>query len=162
MLGRHLAMSQSDPRPYFSGYHNGKSAVWVREGALAAGVHGWSLTDPVTPEHRTVLAGPSVLHYHLASRPSFRREYLDITESPTLPGRRPFGPSPAEQAALDMIRLLRREDAEPNTVARHIDELHGRLTGFSSDAVELLEEACLVMTPSLVHTLHVGTDQDRH
>ena len=154
-------MAQSDPRPYFTGYFNGKSAVWVRGGALAAGVHGWSLTDPVTPEHRTVLAGPSVLHYHFASPLSFRRKYLNMAESPPAPDPRPFDPSPIEEAALNMIRSLRREEAGPDIVARRLDELHGRLTGSSSDEVELLEEARLVMTPSPTHALHVGTNHDR-
>ena len=135
--------------------------MWVRGGALAAGVHGWSLTDPVTPEKRTILAGPSVLHYHFASPLSFRRKYLDMAESLTPPDPRPFDPSPVEEAALHMIRSLRREEAGPDTVARRLGELHGRLTGISSDEVELLEEARLLIAPSPTHALYVGMSHDR-
>jgi hypothetical protein len=142
-------MSQSDARPYFNGYLNGKSAVLVRAGATAAGVHGWSLATPPSAGKSCLLAGPSILHFHFASTGAFRHKYLDMAASADPSGPRPFPPSPAETAALDLIRSLQRDGADQTTITAQLYELHGRLTGFSESEVELLEEAGLIMTPEI-------------
>jgi len=148
-LVQYLSMSQSGTRPYFGSYLNGKSAVLVSAGALAAGVHGWTLTAPPSAGKSCLLAGPSILHFTFASPEAFRRKYLDMAASPDPPGPRPFQPSPAETAALGLIRSLQLDGADQATIAAQLDELYGRLTGFSESAVELLEEARLVLTPDV-------------
>jgi hypothetical protein len=142
-------MSQSDARPYFNSYLNGKSAVLVRTGAAAAGVHGWTLATPPLREKSCLLAGPSILHFGFASPDAFRRKYLHRAVSPEPPGPRPFAPSPAETAALGLIRSLRRDGADQAAITAQLDELYGRLTGFSESEGNLLEEAGLIMTPDI-------------
>jgi len=148
-LVQHLSMSQSDTRPYFNGYLNGKSAVLVREGVAAAGVHGWTVATSPPDERSCLLAGPSILHFHFASSGAFRRKYLHKAASPEPPGPRPFQPSPAETAALGLIRALQRAGADQATISARLDELYGTLTGFTESEVELLEEAGLILTPDI-------------
>jgi len=148
-LVQHLSIAQSDARPYFNSYLNGKSAVQVRAGASAAGVHGWTLKTPASAGKHCVLAGPSILHFSFASPDAFRHKYLHRAASPEPPGPRPFAPSPAEAAALDLIRSLQRDGADQATIAAHLDDLHHRLTGFSESEVELLEEAGLILMPEI-------------
>jgi hypothetical protein len=146
---QHLSMSQSDARPYFNSYLNGKSAVLVKAGAAAAGVHGWALAEPPSAGSSCLLAGPLILHFSFASPGAFRRKYLDRAASPEPSGQRPFPPSPAETAALSLIRSGQRDGADQDAITLELDELHSRLTGFSESEVELLEEAGLIMTPYL-------------
>ena len=146
MLVQHLSMAQSDARPYFTGYLNGKSAVLVRAGLAAAGVHGWTVAADASGERSCLLAGPSILHYHFASPGAFRRKYLNKAASPEPPGPRPFEPSPAETAALDLIRSLQRAGADEATLAARLEELYSELAGFPENEVELLEEAGLILT----------------
>ena len=110
-LVKHMAMAQTDPRPYFTGYFNGKSAVAVAAGTAAAGVHGWSVAGSRQSVAVPLLAGPSVLHFHFASPRAFCRKYLAIAASPAPEGPRLFKPSPVEEAAVALIRSLRREGA---------------------------------------------------
>jgi len=147
----HLAMAPTDPRPWFHGYHNGKSAVAVAAGAAAAGVHGWFLKGSRGPEAQRFLAGPAVLHFHLSSPESFRRKYLAIAAAPVPAGGGPFELSPTEVATVELIRGLGRQGADAATLARRLDELHRRLTCFSGSDVELLDEAGLVLRPRLEH-----------
>jgi hypothetical protein len=149
MLVQHLSMSQTDTRPYFNGYLNGKSAVRVRAGLAAAGVHGWTVEASPPGEGSCLLAGPSVLHFHFASPEVFRHKYLNKAASPQPPGPRPFEPSPAETEALSLIRSLERAGADQATIAARLDELYHKLTGFSESEVELLEEAGLILTPEI-------------
>ncbi|MGD8904509.1 MAG: 2OG-Fe(II) oxygenase, partial [Anaerolineae bacterium] len=146
MLVQHLSMAQTDTRPYFNGYLNGKSAVRVRAGVAAAGVHGWMVKASPSDEGSCLLAGPSVLHFHFASPEAFRHKYLNKAASPEPPGPRPFEPSPAETAALGLIRSLQRAGADRAAIAAGLDELYHKLTGFSESEVELLEEAGLILT----------------
>jgi hypothetical protein len=146
---QHLSMAQSDARPYFNSYLNGKSAVLVRAGAAAAGVHGWTLTEPASAETSCLLAGPSILHFSFASTNAFRRKFLHRAASPEPPGPRPFPPSPAETAALSLIRSLQRDEADQAAIRAQLDDLHGNLTGFSESEVELLEQAGLILTPDI-------------
>jgi len=148
-LVQHLSMSQSDERPYFNGYMNGKSAVRVRAGVAAAGVHSWTVTASPSDQRGCLLAGPSILHFHFASSHAFRRKYLHRAASPEPPGPRPFQPSPAETAALGLVRSLRRSGADQATIAARLDELYGKLTRFAESEVELLEEAGLILTPDI-------------
>ena len=145
-LVQHLSMGQSDARPYFNSYLNGKSAVLVKAGASAAGVHGWVLSTPPSADKSCLLAGPSILHFSFASTDAFRRKYRDRAASPEPPGPRPFPPSPAETAALSLIRSLQRDGADQATITAQLDDLHSRLTSFSDSEVELLEDAGLIMT----------------
>ncbi|HEX9736673.1 MAG TPA: 2OG-Fe(II) oxygenase [Thermoanaerobaculia bacterium] len=145
----HLAMAQTDPRPWFHGYFNGKSAVAVAAGAAAAGVHGWFLEPSWGPETRRFLAGPCVLHFHFSSPESFRRKYLAIAAAPTPAEGGPFELSPVEMATVELIRELERNRTDQETTARLLDEHHRRLTCFSEEEVELLEEAGLLMHPRL-------------
>lgn len=149
----HLGMAQTDARPYFHGYFNGKSAVAVAAAAAVAGVHGWSLRASAAPDASRFLAGPSVLHFHFASATAFRRKYLAIVASPLPAGPRLFEPCPAEEAALELIRSLREAGAGEAALGRRLDQLHHRLTTFSETDVELLEEAGLVLCPKLEHPL---------
>ena len=148
-LVQHLSMSQSDARPYFNGYLNGKSAVLVRAGTSAAGVHGWTVTTPPSEGKSCLLAGPSILHYYFASPDAFRHKYLGMAASPDPPAPRPFPPSAAETAALGLIRSLQLDGADQATITAQLDELYGRLTGFSESAVEMLEEARLILIPEI-------------
>jgi hypothetical protein len=60
-------------------------------------------------------------------------------------------------AVLDLIRSLRDAQADPQDLTHHLDALHRRLTTFSEADVELLEEAGLLMTPHLQHSLASGS-----
>lgn len=142
-LVRHLSMDQADERPYFSGYLNGKSAVAVAAGRAAAGVHGWYLEAAAAASR--LLAGPSVLHLRFETPEAFRRKYLDIVEAPAPLGSLPFELAPAEMAAVKRIRKLREEGKDDGAVARSLEELHRRMTSFSEEDVELLEEAGLLL-----------------
>lgn len=149
-LVTYLSMGQSDPRPYFHGYHNGKSAVAVSAGAMAGGVHGWFLGTPETGRRSRFLAGPSVLHFRFADPAAFRRKYLAMAAAEAAAGGdRPFAPSPAEAAAVALVRSLAETGASPEAVERRLDELYREMTCFSPGDVELLEEAGLVLTPDL-------------
>jgi hypothetical protein len=149
MLVQHLSMAQSDTRPYFNGYLNGKSAVRVRAGVAAAGVHGWTVAAGTPDERGCLLAGPSILHLHFSSPEAFRLKYLSKAASPEPSGPRPFEPSPAERAALGLIHSLQRAGADQTTIVARLDQLYSELTGFSESEVELLEEAGLFLTPEI-------------
>ena len=147
-LTAHLEMAQTDPRPYFTGYFNGKSAVAVAHGTAAAGVHGWRL-EKLDPATRRFLAGPSILHLHFPEADAFRHKYLAAEAAGDPPDTPLFEPSPVEVAAFERIRSLRREGADEVAVARGLDELHRTLTTFSDVDVELLEAAGLIFEPAL-------------
>ena len=79
--------------------------------------------------------------------------YLDEgAGKPVAPGPALFEPSPVEVTVLEEIRSLRRSRVDDDTLAHHLDELHARITTFSDDDVEILEEAGLVLRPKLEHT----------
>ncbi|MEM7585934.1 MAG: 2OG-Fe(II) oxygenase [Acidobacteriota bacterium] len=151
-LVAHLEMAQTDLRPYFTGYFNGKSAVRVDSATSAAGVHSWSL-DPTHADAHRFLAGPSVLHFHLTSRVAFRAKYLAVAGAEVLPGPALFTPSPLEETVLQTIRDQQRAGADTATLERELDRLHARMTTFADSDVELLEAAGLVLTPRLQHPL---------
>jgi hypothetical protein len=156
-LVQHLEMSQSNPRPYFTGYLNGKSAVRVGAGSMVAGVHSWFLAEPLSSSNHCFLAGPSILHFHLASPTAFRAKVLRLAASPELEGPRLFAPSPTEETALALIRTLQDAQADGDTLARHLDKLRARLTTFSGTDVELLQEAGLLMSPDLGQYPAIGS-----
>ncbi len=138
-----LRMGQTDPRPWFIGYHNGKSAVAVAHGLAAAGVHGWHLEASQGEE---LVAGPSILHFHRPSPEAFHRKYLAVA-SARWEKPQPFEPSPAEEAALSLLRSL--ESADPAVVERELAALYKRLTSFTGAEIAVLEEAGLVLAPRL-------------
>lgn len=154
-LSAYLRMAQTDPRPYFTGYFNGKSAVAVKAGRCAAGVHGWTLSKPSRAVSR-LLAGPSILHFHFASAAAFRRKYLAVASATHPDAPLPFQPSPVEVATLDRIRKLRDSGADDATLHRSLDDLHARMTIFSDADEEVLEAAHLLFTPGLDHLLPTG------
>ena len=139
-----LRMAQTDPRPYFTGYYNGKSAVAVRHGLAAAGVHGWHLAETSAVEDSPLLAGPSILHVHRSTPEDFRAKYHRIAAASGA-GPRPFEPCPAEEAALALLRSLGGGDpANPAAIERELDALYHRLTSFTATELDLLEEAGLI------------------
>jgi hypothetical protein len=151
-----LERPQPEPRPYFAGYQNGKSALRVSAGVMAGGVHSWFLEEPLSTSNHCLLAGPWVLHFHLPSPAAFRTKYLARAGAPESEKPRLFAPSPTEVAALDLIRPLRATGADEDTIARHLDALHSRLTAFSEEEVGLLDEAGLTLVPRLRHPLPLG------
>jgi tryptophan halogenase len=149
-LARLLGMEQGDRRPYFRAYWNGKSAVAVAAGRLAAGVHGWTAAAGPGGGDEPFLAGPSILHFHLPTAAAFRRKYLAVAAAPE-GADRPFPPSPLERAACSLIRELRREGASEAALETRLDELYAATTAFTPAEVDLLEEADLLFTPALAH-----------
>jgi len=145
-----LRMAQTDPRPYFTGYYNGKSAVAVAHGVAAAGVHGWHLDEAPAGEESPLLDGPSILHVHRPSPQEFRAKYLGIAAAGAT-GPRPFQPCPAEEAALALLRSAEgRDPADPAAIERELDALYHRLTSFTALELDLLEEAGLILVPALL------------
>ncbi|HEY0408854.1 MAG TPA: 2OG-Fe(II) oxygenase, partial [Candidatus Dormibacteraeota bacterium] len=136
-----LRMAPTDPRPWFLGYHNGKSAVAVAHGLAAAGVHGWYLDGASQAEE--LVAGPAILHFHRPTPEAFRRKYQAVAAAPW-EGRPPFPPSPAEEAAVALLRSL----TDPAAIDRELAALYRRLTTFTPAEVAVLEEAGLLFTPS--------------
>jgi len=145
-LVSYLHMAQTDPRPYFTGYFNGKSAVAVKAAKSAAGVHGWALATPSSTASRR-LAGPSILHFHLASKQAFRRKYLSVAAAGTPDGSKLFEPSPLETATLERIRCLENEGTDEASLSLQLDALHDSLTTFSKPDGEILSEARLLFQP---------------
>ncbi len=145
-----LRMTQTDPRPYFTGYTNGKSAVAVVHGLAAAGVHGWHLGEAAAGEASALLAGPSILHVHRPSPEEFRAKYLGIAAAGAT-GPRPFAPCPAEEAALALLRTF--DGSDPADIERELDRLYHRLTSFTAAELDLLEEAGLILAPDIATLL---------
>ncbi len=149
-LVAHLEMAPTDPRPYFAGYFNGKSAVAVAHAAAATGVHGWRLETPdPSGADRCFLAGPCVLHCHFADPAAFRHKYLAAEAAGDPPGSPLFEPSPVEVATFERIRALRRQGANAAALDRGLDQLHAALTAWSAADVELLEAAGLIFEPRI-------------
>lgn len=149
-LGRLLGLEQEGRRPYFRAYWNGKGAISVAAGGWAGGVHGWR--GPAAEAGEPLLAGPSILHYHLPTAQAFRSKYLlargeEAAEAP----ERPFPPSHLEREAGSLIRELRRSRAGAETVAARLDELYAETSVFSPAQIDLLDEAGLVFTPAVDH-----------
>ena len=141
-----LAMAQNDQRPYFSGYHNGKSAVAVARGRAAAGVHGWYLDarQQTTP----VLAGPSILHFHCASEREFIQKYRNKARTPPPSGKGLFPPSPLEQAAMAAMNPKTPSDAQTGSNDQ-LAAVYRTRTHFKKDHVKLLKMAGLVVSPEI-------------
>lgn len=138
----------------FNAYQNGKSAVRVAAADAAAGVHSWRLReDSESPE--TVVAGPSILHFHFTSAPGFARKYLamadaaDAADAATASPERPFPPSPAEEQAVALIRDLRQKGATQGEILDGLAALHRDLVLLPDEDVELLSNAGLLLEPDL-------------
>jgi len=146
-----LEMSRSDPRSYFNGYVNGKSAVAVSAAAGAAGVHSWRLVEPVSGAEQCTLAGPSVLHLRFASAAAFRSKYQKMAPTWSPAELALFEPPKAEAAALDLIQSLGEAGADPETIGVRLEALCAELTSFSEGEVQHLRDAGLILTPNLEH-----------
>jgi hypothetical protein len=156
-LVKDLDMSQDSKRPYFNGYHNGKSAVAVQAGKCAAGVHSWWLMEEFLTAGECTLAGPSILHFRLASVTAFREKYLAMADTAHLSDKNLFSPPKVEKAALSLIQSMRQAGTELEMIHQGLNELHERLTCFSDDETKLLIEMGLIFTPELKTPLPVET-----
>lgn len=143
-----LLKLENSGRHWFNGYFNGKGAVATAHGHLAAGVHGWYLQQTPTPAENVFLAGPHVLHFHIASAEAFRQKYLRIAAAPIPEEERLFQPSPVEEAALDLIAKAKRENATELDLNSRLNAFHAGLDHFTASQLELLEEARLLWTPN--------------
>jgi len=144
-LCRELAMNQGDERPYFSGYHNGKSAVAVAPGLAAAGVHGWYLSqDPSTDP---ILAGPTILHFHCANARDFVQKYLSKAKTPPPSDQGLFAPSPLEEAAMATLKAAANDPS--GDLETRLTELFRKRTRFNADQFQLLRMAGLIHAPEL-------------
>jgi hypothetical protein len=154
-LVNQLDMAQERSRPYFNGYHNGKSAVAVQKGKCAAGVHSWWLLEDALPRDECFLAGPSILHYRFASTNAFCEKYLAMADtSPNLDNS--LFPQPkAEKAALSLIHSMRRDGTEIEEIHEALKRLHGDMTGFSKTETHILDENGLIFTPEIENPLPV-------
>ena len=153
-LVQYMDIAQSGSRPYFNGYLNGKSAVAVAAARGPSGVHGWQL-EAASRENSVFLAGPSILHFHLASAAAFRRKYLAMAAAPDAQSAPLFSPPANETAALSIITELCAQDATLIEVELALNDLHQRITSFNEEEIALLEETGLLLKPALGHSLPV-------
>ena len=145
-----LKMLQTCKRPYFNGYFNGKSAVAVRAGRSAAGVHGWHLqTDD--PTSTSLWAGPSILHFHCPHAAAFVKKYMAVAALDGVPNPGLFKPSPTEEAAVQLIGGLRARGASLNEIENSLRRLFEQRTSFSKQELALLHHADLLFQPQLQH-----------
>jgi hypothetical protein len=145
-LCEQLSMQPSDPRPYFSGYTNGKSAVAVGAGAAAGGVHGWLVSESGRHDAECFLAGPSILHNRFASPEAFSGKYLSIaSDAGESHEESLFEPCPAEVRALALLRRLRDEGLDETRIRKRLTELHESLTHFTTAEMEILQEARMIL-----------------
>jgi hypothetical protein len=150
-LARHLGMEQEGRRPYFRAYWNGKGAVSVAAGGWAPGVHGWRTAEATengrAARPEVLLAGPSILHYHLPDASAFRDKYREAAGGPDAPDR-PFPPSRLERAA---AALLRKAGEGAADLDERLERLYRELTVFEPAEVEMLDAAGLLFTPRVAH-----------
>lgn len=142
-LSQFLKMGQEDPRPYFNGYHNGKSAVAIEAGLACAGVHDWYLKTS-EPQSSPFLAGPSILHFHCPTPPSFVGKYLSKAAQKAPSGLRPFPLSPMEEAAHAVVQKAKHEGWNEDILRDKLRALYQSRTHFSEADLELLETAKLI------------------
>lgn len=147
----HLKMEQTGPRPYFLGYFNGKSAVDVRRGFGAAGVHGWYLNEKSLI--KTFLAGPSILHFQFTCSENFMRRIWSEVENPKPEGKPLFRISPIVEKGVNLVRSMQEEGLNRSEMERRLTRLYRRMSTFEKDDMEVLEEAGLIMEPDL-KTIH--------
>lgn len=131
-----LNLSQDGPRPWFHAYHNGKSAVKVNDGYLAAGVHGWYLKDGV-PEASVTLAGPIILHNLFHDPDYFVTKYMNIAANPIPQALRLFQPAPLEMRLVELVQ----QSQDP---AQALSKAYKELTHFNEQELSLLKEARLL------------------
>ena len=154
-----LKMLQTCKRPYFNGYFNGKSAVAVRAGRSAAGVHGWHLQSD-NPMSTSLWAGPSILHFHCPHATAFVKKYMAVAALDGVPNPGLFKPSPTEEAALKLIGGLRARGASPNEIEDRLRSLFKQRTSFSEQELALLHHAGLIFKPQLRYWPPQVTGQD--
>ncbi|MDJ0841938.1 MAG: 2OG-Fe(II) oxygenase [Acidobacteriota bacterium] len=147
---KHLNLSQEGPRPWFLGYFNGKSAVRVAAGYLAAGVHGWYLNREA-PD--TFIAGPVVLHCHIDKPDDFSRKYLRKAADPVPEESRLFHPSPVEEAAMRIIGRAEAEGLSKSQTEKQLADLFHQLTDYTAREREMLTEAGLFIPADFMHPI---------
>jgi hypothetical protein len=146
-----LRIEQDGRRPYFRAYWNGKGAISVAAGGWAPGVHGWRPADREGARPEVLLAGPSILHYHLPDAAAFRAKYREAAGGPDDlstgdPGR-PVPPSRLEREAAALVR----EAGEDADLDERLEALYRELTVFEPAEVEMLDAAGLLFTPEVAH-----------
>lgn len=153
-LARYLGMEQEGARPYFRAYWNGKGAVSVPAGGWAAGVHGWRSPGAGEGEGsrgETIVAGPSILHYHLPTPAAFRAKYRSAAGGREDAAERPFPPSHLERETAAILREANAAGAGHDEVDARLDRLYAECAVFSPREIELLEAAGLLVTPEIEH-----------
>lgn len=141
-LCEQLEMYQHQSRPYFLGYHNGKSAVAVAEGEAAAGVHDWYLAGH-SSNKATVLAGPVVLHCHNPNPKSLLQKYQAKQKQPAPEETPLFQLSPMEEAIAEKLQSFSPE-TPPEQQLLEIEALFQAKTQFSTSEYDLLQVAGLL------------------
>lgn len=136
----HLHMGSDAPRPYFHGYNNGKTAVFVPHALAAAGVHSWT----TAVSHPCTLAGPSILHYRQPTADDFCQKYLAIAASPVPAEEQIFPLAPMEATAVRLIHTLQQQGADHPTLLHHLHQLYQTSHHFSPSDIALLAEANLL------------------
>ncbi len=142
---RMLRLQQDGRRPWFTGYLNGKGAIAVAHGAIAAGVHGFYPDDEqaLVP---ILLAGPCVLHCHIAEAATFRRKAMALAERD--PSESPLFPLTAvERQMLACLDRARTAGLEGQELERQLDALHHQLGAFNAAELSLLEQLGLLFEP---------------
>ena len=140
----HLQMASDDQRPYFHGYTNGKTAVFVPQGIRAAGVHSWYTAE----QTRCTLAGPTILHFRQPSTAQFRQKYQAIAAFPVATQQQLFPPSAIESKAVVLIQRLQNQGADDKTIDQALNQLYATAMQFSALETNLLAEANLLFTPA--------------
>lgn len=142
---RALRLQQEGRRPWFTGYLNGKGAIAVAHGALAAGVHGFYPDDEqaLLP---ILLAGPCVLHCHNVDAATFRSKAMALTDRDHSQSSL-FPLTAVECQALACVKQARAEGADEAELERRLDELHHQLGAFKAEELELLDQLGLLLTP---------------
>lgn len=144
-LAQYLELS--DTRPYFHGYTNGKSAICVKHGEMAAGMHSWKLKDPTAVDTSRVLAGPSILHCRFPTLAAFQQKYIAISDATVEDLKQElFERSSLEHTATCLIRQGRDTGANDQQIEQALEKLHHVLQ-FSDDEIESLSMAGLLFHP---------------
>lgn len=134
-----LRLAQDADRPWFTGYHNGKSAVSVGHGHLAAGVHGWYLQQQATEATAALLAGPHILHRATTGPESFAGKYL--RKAAAEPESHLFAPSPVEEKAMQVIAKGKARGLSEPEIREQLEQLFAQLHSYAPQALDILEEA---------------------
>lgn len=140
-LCNHLRMNQTDERPFFIAYHNGKSAVRVAKGLAAAGVHDWYVVE--NSGAPVCVAGPTILHFHCPDGQSFAKKFQNKSHIANPPTSVPFELSPLEKAVGKLLHLQNASGSNEE-IRSQLVQLFERFTRFTPDERALLNLAKLL------------------